>query len=128
MCTKNLNDMIYSSWDIEHDILKLVILGHFLLFYQKRTQKTKFWNNKKNCWRYHHYSCEPKITNILFTVPRYRMRQTELFVTFCYFLLLLPLHTCVSYIKIIWCMVPEIWSVTDRIFLSFWIIFALLPL
>ena len=26
--------------------------------------------------------------------------------------------------KIIWCMVPEIWSTTDRIFLSFWTIFC----
>ena len=25
---------------------------------------------------------------------------------------------------IIWCMVPEIWSVTDKIFLSFWTIFC----
>ena len=27
---KNLDDMIYSSWDEECDWLKLVILGHFL--------------------------------------------------------------------------------------------------
>ena len=30
---QNLNDIIYSSWDIEQNILKLVILGHFLPFY-----------------------------------------------------------------------------------------------
>ena len=28
-----LDDMIYSSWDIECDRLKLVIMGHFLSFY-----------------------------------------------------------------------------------------------
>ena len=28
LCTKNLN-MIYSSWDIECDRLKLVIMGHY---------------------------------------------------------------------------------------------------
>ena len=30
---KNLDDMIYHSWDIECDRLKLVITGHFLPFY-----------------------------------------------------------------------------------------------
>ena len=29
LCTKHLDDMIYSSWDIECDRLKLVIMGHF---------------------------------------------------------------------------------------------------
>ena len=29
----NLDDIIYSSWDEEQNILKLVILGHFLPFY-----------------------------------------------------------------------------------------------
>ena len=33
LCTKNLDDMIYSSWNIESDWLKLVIMGHFLSFY-----------------------------------------------------------------------------------------------
>ena len=133
--------MIYSSWDVEHNILKLVILGHFLLFYQKRTQKIKILKKLKHCWRYHHYSCVPKITIIWFTVSRYKMRQTELFVILDHFLSfyqytnipnniknkncgkmrkkileILPLYTCVPYIKIIWCMVPEIWSVMDRIF------------
>ena len=32
LCSKNL-DMIYSSWDILCDRLKLVVMGHFLLFY-----------------------------------------------------------------------------------------------
>ena len=30
LCTKNLNDMIYSSWDIECERLKLVFMGHYL--------------------------------------------------------------------------------------------------
>ena len=29
LCTKNLYDMIYISWDKERDRLKLVIFGHF---------------------------------------------------------------------------------------------------
>ena len=52
--------MVYSSWDIEHDRLKLVILGHFLPFYKKELKKSKFWKNEKNCWRYHHYSVYQK--------------------------------------------------------------------
>ena len=32
LCTKNLDDMIYSSWNIESDRLKLVIMSHFLPF------------------------------------------------------------------------------------------------
>ena len=45
---QNLDDIIYSSWDIEQSILKLVILGHFLPFYTPlKAQKSKFWNMKK---------------------------------------------------------------------------------
>ena len=43
-----LNDVIYSSWDIEQNILKLVILGHFLPFNpHKKHLKPKFWKMKK---------------------------------------------------------------------------------
>ena len=84
--------MIHSSCDIEHDRLKLVILGHFLLFYQKRTQKIKILKKmKKNFWRYHHYSCVPKITIIWFTVLRYRLRWTYFFVILGHFFLFPPL-------------------------------------
>ena len=40
---------------------------------------------------------------------------------------ILPFYTCVRQMMIIWCMVPEIWSVTDRIFCHFVPFFALLP-
>ena len=36
---------------------------------------------------------------------------------------ILSFCTCVLLIKILWYMVPEIWSATDRIFLSSWAIF-----
>ena len=40
--------MIYSYWDIEQNILKLVNLGHFLPFYPpKKPQKSKFWKMKE---------------------------------------------------------------------------------
>ena len=37
----------------------------------------------------------------------------------------MPGDIIILIIKIIWCLVPEIWSMLDRIFLSFWIIFLL---
>ena len=64
LCTKNLNDMIYNSWDIEHDRLKLVILGHFLLFYQKRTQKMKILKKMK------------KISGDIIITPLYQKSQS----------------------------------------------------
>ena len=36
-------------------------------------------------------------------------------------------YTCVPKTMITWCTVPEIWSTTDKTFLSFWTIFDLLP-
>ena len=77
---------------------------------------------------------------------RYGVRGTEFFVNMCQFLPFYPLttwkikmlkkwkkylemssfYTCVPRIRIIWCMLPEIWSVTDIIFCHFGPIFALL--
>ena len=137
--------MTYSSWDIEHDRLKLVILGHFLLFYHKRTKKIKILKKwKKN-------SGDIIITHVFQKSQSYDLRflDTEwdrhnFFVILGHFFLfypkmnlkikiknknekkfleILPLYTCVPYIKIIWHMVPEIWSVTERTFLPLWIIF-----
>ena len=83
--------MIYSSWDIEQNILKLVILGHILPFYPLKPTKIKIFKNEKISWRYHHFThVHQKIT-------------------------------------IMWCMVPEIWSATDRIFCHYGPFFALLP-
>ena len=36
-------------------------------------------------------------------------------------------YTCAPWMTTIWCMVPEIWSMTDRIFCHFGPFFALLP-
>ena len=45
---QNLDDMIYGSWDIEQNILKLVTLGYFLPFYpHKNPPKSKFWKIEK---------------------------------------------------------------------------------
>ena len=41
LCSKNLEDMIYSSCDIECDGLKLVTLGHFLSLYSHKNPKNE---------------------------------------------------------------------------------------
>ena len=41
LCTKNLDDMICSSWNVEYDGLKRVILGHFLPFNSKNQKNPK---------------------------------------------------------------------------------------
>ena len=49
--------MIYSPWDMEHNILKLVILGKFLPFYPSlKTLKIKILKDEKNFSRYHHFT------------------------------------------------------------------------
>ena len=54
---QNLNDMIYSSWDIEQNRLKLIILGHFLPFYPPNNQENQnFEKMKESTWRYYHFT------------------------------------------------------------------------
>ena len=89
---QNLDDMIYSSWDTEWNMLKLVILGHFLPFYPQKTPKN----------------------------PNFEKWNTLLEIS--------SLYKCVQKVTIIWCMVPEMWSATDKIFCHFGPFFALLPL
>ena len=81
MCTKNLDDMIYSSWRIEHDELKLAIYGHFLPFNFPKTQRIKILKNPKNylwCHQFAHVYQKSQSYDIRF--PRCGVRQTEFFV------------------------------------------------
>ena len=71
--------MIYISWDTEQNILKLVILGHFLPFYRPSPPKKPQNQNLKNET---FYTCVPKITIIWGTVPEIR---SETYRTFCHF-------------------------------------------
>ena len=41
--------VIYSSWDIEQNIVKLVILGYLLPFYPHKNHKIKILQNAKIC-------------------------------------------------------------------------------
>ena len=83
--------MIYSSWDIEQNILKLVILGYFLLFYPLKTLKIKILKNEKFCWRYHHFKLVyQKSQSCELWFLRYRVWQTEFFVILDSFLPFYP--------------------------------------
>ena len=79
---QNLDDMIYSSWDIEQNILKLVTLGHFLPFYPpKKTPNQNFEKWKKLLW-YHHFTYVYQKSQYMMYgwFLRYGERQTEFFV------------------------------------------------
>ena len=73
--------MIWSTiiyWDIEQNILKLVVLGHFLPIYPPKNPKNQnfeIWKNLLEISSF--YTCVPKIAIILCTVPEYGVRQTE---------------------------------------------------
>ena len=83
--------MIYSSWGIQQNILKLVILGHFLSFYPLKTPKIKTLKNEKICWRYRHFTHvfqKPYSYDVRFLW--YRARQIEFFVILGHFLSFYP--------------------------------------
>ena len=85
LCTNSLYDMIYSSWDIEFDRLKLVIMGHFLPFYllSLKTQQIGILKKRKQLLEISSfYVSAPKTTNIWVTVPGI---QSETGRTFCHF-------------------------------------------
>ena len=129
-----LDDIIYSSWDIEQNILKLVILGHFLPFYPPKIPNNQNFVKWKNLMEISFYVCVPKITIIWCTVPEIlsedRQNFLSFWVIFCPFknpllmipkikilkkkkkmkkmpgdIILLYIHVIM---KIIWYMVPEI--------------------
>ena len=87
---QNLDDMIfmtYSSWDIEQNILELVILGHLLPFYPHKNPKIKILKNEKIYWRYHHFTyVYHKSQSYDVQFLRYGVRQAECFVILGYFL------------------------------------------
>ena len=64
-CTKNYDQMIYSSWDM--------VRGRF-----KSQKKSKFWQNEKNAWRYHHFRyVYQKLWSEDVQFLRYAARQTD---------------------------------------------------
>ena len=84
---QNLDDMIYSSWDIEQNILRLVISGYYLPFYPPKNPK----NQNFEKWKYlleisSFYTCVPKITIFDVQFLRFGVRQTEFFFILGHFL------------------------------------------
>ena len=140
MCTKNHNHMRYGSWDKEwerNNFLSLwAILCPFPLQSTWKIKILKKWK-KKSLQISSFYTWAPQRTIIWCMFPeiwRVTDRTFCLFGLFLFFCLttqkikilnekkhleILSFYTCVPQMKIIWCMAPKIWSVTDRIFSHF---------
>ena len=84
---QNLDYMIYSSCDIEQNILKLEILCHFLPFIPLKTPKIKILKNEKIYWIYHHFThVHQKLQLYDVRFLWYRVRQAKCFVILGHFL------------------------------------------
>ena len=89
LCTKHLDDMIYSSWDIKRDRLKLENLGHFLPFYHPKNQNNQNFEKMKKMLEkssfYTWYQKSQSSYDVQFL--RYGVRQTvfSFWATFCPF-------------------------------------------
>ena len=84
MCTNILHDMIYSSWHIECDRLKFVIMGHFL---PSPLKTKKIWilkKYKKLLEISSFYTSVPKTTIIWSTVLEI-LSETDIWTIFCPF-------------------------------------------
>ena len=83
--------MIYSSWDIEQNKLKLLILGHFLPFYPPKNLKNQNFEKWKNLLEIlSFYTSVPKITLIWCTVPQIQSETENIFYHSGPFFALLP--------------------------------------
>ena len=83
--------MIYSSWDIEQNILKLVILGHFLPFYHPKNPKNQNFEKWKNLLEISSfYTFVPKITIIWFRVPEIQSETDRIFCHFGFWAIFCP--------------------------------------
>ena len=141
--TKIHDHMMYVPWNTECDRL-FVILGHFLHFTPLLTPIRKIWKNVKKPSPFALHRCTMNEDHIIYDSWDIRHNK-EIFlsfwVIFCPLTLLttqeikllktmkkkkkkkkkminleiLSFDTCVP--QMIWCMVPGIWSTTDRIFL-----------
>ena len=133
--------MIYRSWDIEQNVLKLVILGHFLPLTPVKTPKIKTFKNEKICWRYHHFINVYQTSQYMMYSSWDTEWDTEFLVILGHFLPLYHahsphndpenqifeekkkiknawryypfIHICVPSMKIIWYTVPEMQGMTD---------------
>ena len=130
--------MIYSSWDIKCERLKLVIMDHFCPFTLHKTPKNQnFENMKKMLEISSFYKSVPETTIMRYSSWDMELHRQDSFLSFrAIFCPFTPLttwkiktlrkwkkhldmssfYTYVPKITIIWCMLPEIWSTTDKSF------------
>ena len=133
----------YTVLDIECDRLKLAIMGHYLPFYTPSSKPKKSKEKKQLLEISSFYTSVPKTTLIWGMLLETQWdRQTILLfrAIFCPFnplktrkikilkkseihLEMSSFYICVPKIMI-WCMLPEIWSITDIIFYHFRSIFV----
>ena len=92
MCNTNDNHMMYSSWDIKHGRQNLLSFwAIFCPFTPQHSEKSKFWKNEKNVWRYYHSTLVyHKLQSCDVWFLRYGAWQTEFFVILDYFLPFYP--------------------------------------
>ena len=150
MCTINDNHMIYGSWDMKHDRQDFLSFWTvFLPFYPTNNPKYQdFEKLKKTPGDIIILDmCTINYNHMMYgswDIEHDRQSFLSLWTIFCSFtslktpkikilkkwnerLEILPFYTSVPWIIIIWCMVPEIWNVTYKIFCHFGPFFAILP-
>ena len=122
-------------WHIKDVIVIFHFVPFFALLPRLQPKKSKFWNNKKNAWRYHHLTyVYQKSWSDDVQFLRYGVWQMQLFFILSYFLPFHPLtaqvikiskkwkkhldissfYAYVPKIMIRWCTVLKIWCTTDR--------------
>ena len=126
----------YDIWFLKYKVSKT---GHFGSFFSSLTTWKINYTVEKNSWRYYHFTyLHHKWQSFDVWFLRYGARQTIFCHSRMFFSLLPPyepieskflkkwkkkilsFYKFVPLMAFIWCMVPQIWSVTDRLFLSFW--------
>ena len=58
---------MWRRWGTPQNFI-LISIWH-LLMNSEKPEKSEFWENEKNCWKYHHFTRVPKTTIIWNTVP-----------------------------------------------------------
>ena len=135
--------MIYNSWDIVRDKLKLVVLGHLLLCPHLKIQKFKTLKKWKILLEISSYCLHMRLKNHNYMMYGSSDTEWDMHIFFCHFgpfFTHLPHHqqyakskfwkdkkyreillvyNSVPQMTIISCMVSEIWITTNRIFCHF---------
>ena len=88
LCTKNL-DMIYSFWDIECDVMKLVIMGNFLPFDPPNNPKNQILKKWKKRIKIILHLCTTNDGHMMYG-SWYRVHQTYFCAILGYFLPFYP--------------------------------------